>query len=252
MRVRQAFGVLLSAYGQSMYTASRLVGGLYTTRAHKADANAQAPFRVVEPQRQRDTLTLLEMQMFSEKPFLFSPELYNQLAATKWLHWGMPSINRDDYPVHEVILSWQDRVLSRLLDPLTLERIRDNELKVPADQDAFTSAELLDRLTKSVLSELETVQPGEYTVRKPAVSSLRRNLQRKYVARLGSLAMGSTAAPADCQSIASVQLRNVNARIAVLLANEQVKLDDYSRAHLLETQGRIQKVIDASLELPRL
>ena len=64
--------------------------------------------------------------------------------------------------------------------------------------------------------------------------------------------MGSTAAPADCQSIASVQLRNVNARIAVLLANEQVKLDDYSRAHLLETQGRIQKVIDASLELPRL
>lgn len=251
-RVRQAFGVLLSAYGQSMYTASRLVGGLYTTRAHKADANAQAPFRVVEPQRQRDTLTLLEMQMFSEKPFLFSPELYNQLAATKWLHWGMPSINRDDYPVHEVILSWQDRVLSRLLDPLTLERIRDNELKVPADQDAFTSAELLDRLTKSVLSELETVQPGEYTVRKPAVSSLRRNLQRKYVARLGSLAMGSTAAPADCQSIASVQLRNVNARIAVLLANEQVKLDDYSRAHLLETQGRIQKVIDASLELPRL
>ena len=125
-------------------------------------------------------------------------------------------------------------------------------MKVPADQDAFTSAELLDRLTKSVLSELETVQPGEYTVRKPAVSSLRRNLQRKYVARLGSLAMGSTAAPADCQSIASVQLRNVNARIAVLLANEQVKLDDYSRAHLLETQGRIQKVIDASLELPRL
>ena len=102
---------------------------------------------MVEAQKQRDALTLLETQMFSDQPFSFPPELYNQLVATQWLHWGSREVDREDYPVHETILLWQDRLLGKLLDPLTLARIHDSELKVPADQDAFTTAELLDRLT---------------------------------------------------------------------------------------------------------
>ena len=250
-RVRQAFGVLLSAHGQAMYLASRLVGGLHTSRSHKGDAGAPAPFRVVDPQQQREALSLLESRMFGSQPFTFPPELYNQLVPTKWLHWGARGVDREDYPVHEVVLLWQDRVLGRLLDPLTLARIRDSELKVPADQDAFTTAELLDRLTKAVLSEVDTVGPGDYTTRKPAIASLRRGLQRAYVSRLGALAMGSNPASPDAQSIAAAQLRSLDGRIGALLARADVKLDDYSRAHLGEMQGRIRKILDASLELPR-
>ena len=250
-RVRQAFGVLLSAHGQAMYLASRLVGGLHTSRSHKGDAGAPAPFRVVDPQQQREALSLLESRMFGSQPFTFPPELYNQLVPTKWLHWGARGVDREDYPVHEVVLLWQDRVLGRLLDPLTLARIRDSELKVPADQDAFTTAELLDRLTKAVLSEVDTVGPGDYTTRKPAIASLRRGLQRAYVSRLGALAMGSNPASPDAQSIAAAPLRSLDGRIGALLARADVKLDDYSRAHLGEMQGRIRKILDASLELPR-
>ena len=250
-RVRQAFGVLLSAHGQSMYIASRLIGGLHTSRSHKGDAGAPAPFRVVDAQQQREALALLESRMFGAQPFTFPPELYNQLVATKWLHWGAREVDREDYPVHEVILMWQDRVLSRLLDPLTLSRIRDSELKVPADQDAFTTAELLDRLTKAVLSEVDTTGPGDYTTRKPAIPSLRRGLQRAYVSRLGALAMGSNPASPDAQAIAASQLRSLDTRIGTLLGKADVKLDDYSRAHLGELQARIRKVLDASLELPR-
>jgi hypothetical protein len=250
-RVRQAFGVLLAAHGQAMFNASRLIGGLHVSRSHKGDANAPTPFRVVDPKQQRDALALLEQQMFAAGPFSFPPDLYNQLVASRWLHWGTRDVDRDDYPVHEVILMWQDRVLGRLLDPLTLARIRDSELKVPADQDAFTTAELLDRLTKAIMAEVDATAPGDYTTRKPAIPSLRRSLQRAYVARLGGLALGSNPASPDAQAMAASQLRGLDARIGTLLAKNDVRLDDYSRAHLTELQARIRKVLDASLELSR-
>jgi hypothetical protein len=250
-RVRQAFGILLSAHGQAMYNASRLVGGLYGSRSHKRDKDAPPPFRVVEAEKQRAALDLLADKMFGVEPFSFPPELYNQLAATRWLHWGASEVDREDYPVHDVILMWQDRVLGRLLDPLVLDRIRDNELKVPADQDVLTTAELLDRLTAAVTKEVKAIGPGEYTPRKPAIASLRRGLQRAYVTRLAGLALRGGAQNPDAQALAAEQLRSLDAGIAAVLGKQDVTLDAPSRAHLADLRSRIEKVLDADLLLSR-
>ena len=250
-RVRQAFGVLLSTHGQAMNTAARLIGGVATSRSHRGDAEARPPFVVVSPAKQREALELLEKQMFSSGPFTFSPELYNQLVATRWSHWGSESIDREDYPVHDVVLMWQDRVLGRLLDPLTLDRIRDGELKVPEEQDAFTTAELFDRLTNSIMAEVHAAEAGEFTNRKPAIGSLRRGLQRAYVSRLCGLVLGGPTASPDAQTIAAAKLRDLSTGIESLLAKGDVKLDDYSRSHLVELDARIKKVLEASVELPR-
>jgi hypothetical protein len=250
-RVRQAFGVLLATHGQAMYNAARLVGGLTGSRSHKGDANARPPFTVVEVAKQREALELLAAEMLGDKPFSFPPALYNQLAASRWMHWGTSEVDREDYPVHEVILMWQDRVLGRLLDPLVLERIRDNELKVPADQDALTTAELFERLGKAVMREVTEIQPGDYTPRKPAISSLRRGLQRAYLARLAGLALEGGAANPDAQALAAEELRSLDAQIETLLAKQEVKLDAPSRAHLADIRARIDKVLDADLVLPR-
>ena len=51
-------------------------------------------------------------------------------------------------------------------------------------------------------------------------------------------------APDDCQTIAYTELASLNARIDQLLKGN-VKLDSYSRAHLQESAGRIQKTLDA-------
>jgi hypothetical protein len=249
-RVRQAFGVLLSAHGQAMAFASRLVGGVATSRSHKGDPNATPPFAVVDAAKQREALDLLEKQMFAAEPFAFPPELLNQLVATKWSHWGSPEVDREDYPVHDAVLMWQDRVLGRLLDPLTLDRISDSELRVAANQDAFTVAELLQRLSKAVMAEVEATGPGDYTIRKPAISSLRRGLQRAYVSRLCGIVLG-TAASADAQAIAAARLRDLSASIKGLLAKGDVKLDEYSRAHLIDLDARITKALDASVVMPR-
>jgi hypothetical protein len=245
-RARRAFGVLLARHGEVMFSAARYVGGLYMSRSHKGDKDGPKPLEVVPVERQREALTLLEEQVFSDKPFSFPPDLYNQLAASQWDHWGTEVVERGDYPVHDIILMWQDRILSKLLSSLTLSRLHDSELKTSADADALTAAELLERLTTAVYSEVDTVKEGEFTNRKPAISSLRRNLQRSYLRRMSQLALGHTMAPEDCQTVAFAELGRLKSRIDSMLTG-QAKLDSYTRAHLEETSARITKVVDARM-----
>ena len=248
-QARRAFGVLLGTYGRSMYFASRNVGGMYVSRSHKGDKDAPVPFVVVPVDKQRASMDLLVENVFSDEPFQFPPELYNHLAATNWSHWGMHYLDRPDYPAHLVVQMWQDRILQQLMSSLTLERLHDSELKVPADQDAFTTAELIERLTKAIFSETEKIEGENFTNRKPAISSLRRNLQRQYLQRLSYLAMGLTGAPEDCETVAYSQLVGLQGKIDSVLKGN-AKLDTYSRAHLEETSSRIQKVVEARLSLP--
>lgn len=270
-RVRQAFGVLLAAHGQAAFIASRLIGGLHGSRSHRDDPGAPQPFTVVEAKQQRQALDLLAEQVFSDKPFSFPPEFYNQLVSTRWLHWGAKSVDREDYPVHEVVLLWQQRVLDQLLNARTLTRLADSELKLPADEDAFTVAELLDRLTKAVFAEVGDLQDGDYTARKPAISSLRRNLQRAALGELGSLSLGrsghtlkitasphgtsvshSSSPPPDARALAALQLRRLAGRVDDVLKRADAKgsklvLDDPSRAHLEDVAARIDAILDADV-----
>jgi len=247
-RVRRAFNVLLNYHGDAMAFAAGFIGGIYVHRDHRGDPNARPPFVVVEAKRQREALGLLREQTFGPKSYEFPPALYNHLAASKWSHWGIEPQDRCDYPVHEVVLAWQDRVLGQLLSSTTLSRLRDSELKVPAEKDAFTAAELIEGLTAAIFAETEKVRDAKYTNRKPAISSLRRNLQRRYLEWLARLAMGSVAAPEDCQTVAYVELESLEARIKEVLARK-AQLDTYTRAHLEESAARIRKVLDARLEL---
>ena len=133
-KARRAFNVLLTRQGQAMFLASEVVGGMYVNRSHKGDDNAQPPLDPIPVDKQREALGMLEEQVFSDKPFNFPPELYSHLAASHWDHWGVTPVERVDFPAHEVILMWQDRILSKLLSSLTLARIHDTELKIPGDK----------------------------------------------------------------------------------------------------------------------
>jgi hypothetical protein len=246
--VRRAFGILLGNYGRSMHFASRYIGGVHVNRDHKGDPNGKAPYVIVPVEKQREALALLEQQVFNDKPFQFPPDLYNYLAASRWSHWGTRDVLRQDYAVHEVISMWQDRILQQLLSSLTLDRLHDSELKVAADQDAFTAAELLDRLTNAVFAETAEMETRDYSNRKPAISSLRRNLQRVYLKRLSTIAMGNSGAPQDCQTVAYLELEELERQINKLL-DAQKQLDPYSKAHLSESSARIRKVLEARLAL---
>jgi hypothetical protein len=247
-RTRRAFNMLLQNQGSAMHFVARLIGGVYVHRHHKGDANARPPFVVVEPARQREALALLQDAVFGEKAFDFPPALYNLLVDSRWAHWGVKETERTDYPVRSVLLGWQDRVLAQLLSSTTLARLTDSEMKVPPDQDAFTAAELFSGLSAAIFRETERLQQGEFTNRKPAVSSLRRDLQRRYVERLASIVLGTTSAPEDCQTLAYAELETIQGRLNAVLGGK-AKLDAYTRAHFKETATRIRKVLDAGLQM---
>jgi hypothetical protein len=251
-QARRAFNVVLAQYGQSTFFVSRYVGGLQTSRSHKGDKDGKPPVTLIDPKVQREALELLEQSMFSDKNFRFPPELLNQLGWTNWNHWGIREPTRKDFGIHDFILQWQERILEQLLSSATLRRMHDTELKASEDKDVLTTAELISRLTKAIFSEVESTKENDYTNRKPAVSSMRRNLQRSYLRDLSELALGTSPAPQDCQTIAYLELSNLQQRIKSLLDNQPVasKLDAYSRAHLQESAARIAKVLDAHIELP--
>ena len=249
-QARRAFNLLLSQHGQAMFFASRYVGGLHTSRSHKGDKDGKPPIRAVDAKLQRDALQLIEEQILSDKPYLGNTEAFNFLVPTTWNHWGLPPNSRKDYAIHDIVALFQDRILDQMLNPTTLKRMHDLETKTPGDVDLLTTAELIERLDKSIFTELDSIKEGEFTNRKPAISNLRRDLQRRYLSRLSNMAMGLSGAPEDCETIAFAELNSLDAKFKQLLTSN-VKLDSYTRAHLVESSSRIQKVLDARLSLPR-
>ena len=120
-------------------------------------------------------------------------------------------------------------VLGHFLSPITLSRLQDSEMKVPADQDAFKAAELLQGLTSAIFRETEKLQKGRFTNRTPAISSLRRSLQQNYFEHLSDLAPREANAPSDCQNVARAELEALETRLKQVLSGK-AEMDTYSRA----------------------
>jgi hypothetical protein len=248
-QTRRAFNLLLGQQAQAMSFAARNVGGIHINRSHKGDKGAKPPHEMVDVKKQRAALDLVVAEVFSDKAFNFPKEIYPYLAKSNWRHWGtMSGFSQKDFPLHANIAMWQSRIMGQLMSSTVLERIHDTELKTPADKDVLTTAELIERLNKAVFAELDTIKEGEFTNRKPAISSVRRNLQRDHLRRLSRLAMGQTFAPDDCQTIAFAELDAIAKKMLRVLEDNH-KLDSYSRAHLLESASRIGKVLEAKLTL---
>lgn len=248
-RARQAFGLLFRQYWSAALFAARYPGGLYVNRDHKGDDKADAPFVVVEADKQREAMKLLADSAFAG-PAIEADQL-NFMSVSRWYHWGTSSPTRLDYPIHDDMLNMQDMILYETLYPITLQRILDNEIKVKEGEDAYTLAEHMNMIVDSVFSEWGTAkEDGEYSNRAPLISSFRRNLQRVAITRLGYLISHGLGAPADARTLTRMHLTQLKTKADRLLKNKKVKLDDYSRAHLMNTVAQIDTLLDAELSLP--
>ena len=157
---------------------------------------------------------------------------------------------RLDYPIHDTVLEMQSMILSQLLNSQTLTRLADTEIAVAADQDAYTLAEHLNLLTRGIFSELFPEKAeGEYTNRKPFINSYRRNLQRATLRRLATMMTQPFGAPEDARTLARMHLTTIDQQATTLLQTPGLKLDDYSRAHLMSIQDKIKQVLNASVQV---
>jgi hypothetical protein len=142
----------------------------------------------------------------------------------------------------------QQRVMSQLLSPLTLARLQDGEVKVAANEDAYTLAEHLKLLSDAVFSELNAPPAGEFNNRNSYISSYRRNLQRATLKQIGDLITRSGSQPEDARVLLRMYLADIGQKIDATLGKGDLKLDDYTKAHLQDTRLRIKQTLEAETE----
>tara|TARA_R110000744_G_scaffold114184_2_gene213631 strand:- start:8380 stop:11598 length:3219 start_codon:yes stop_codon:yes gene_type:complete len=245
-RARRGYSITLSTQMQSLSMMGNWVGSAYVSRSKKGDPDSKAPIEVVPVERQRAALQFVIDNAFEDEAYGITPELLAHATVDKWWD-NYSSISSDSaFQIHDRVMGMQASALTMLLNPQTVSRVYDYEMFVPADEDALTVAELLNTVNESVWSELKDGGKGTYTLRKPMISSLRRNLQREHLDRLIDMSMdngGFNSASMAVKTIASMDLRDLKKTIDGSLKSGS--LDGYTKAHLQEASVRIEKALDA-------
>ncbi|WP_442946535.1 zinc-dependent metalloprotease [Nostoc sp. 'Peltigera malacea cyanobiont' DB3992] len=238
--LRLKFNKVLKYYFRNATLLSKYIGGQSFRRLHTSNNTAWA-FVPVSLLKQRQALTKLQEYVFADNAFSFSPQLLNQLAPSRWEHWGNSAPNnRLDYPIHDRILSFQSAILRSLLDSDRLNRLQDIELKT-LPGEALSIPELFDTLQTGIWTEV--FAPGEP---KP-ISSIRRSLQREHLNILLQMMLGTTNTPEDGRTLAWYELRQLQKAINVKLKQLGESLDVYTLAHLEASGDRITKALNAQL-----
>ncbi|AFY48536.1 hypothetical protein Nos7524_2703 [Nostoc sp. PCC 7524] len=238
--LRVLFNRILQYYFRNATLLSKYIGGQSFEHFHVNDEHSWA-FVAVPRLKQHQALAKLQEYVFAEDAFTFSPQLLNQLAPSRWEHWGslVPN-NRLDYPIHERILQFQSGILRSLLDSDRLHRLRDIELKSPANQ-ALSIPELFDTLQTGIWAEI-LANPHP----KP-ISSIRRSLQHEHLNILLEMILDKNDLPEDACTLAWYELRQLQQAIDHQLKQFGKQLDIYTLAHLQFSSDRITKALNAQL-----
>jgi hypothetical protein len=222
------------------------VGGAFVNRDKKGDPKNRPPVEVVSAKDQRAALKFVIDNSFLDESFGLTPEMLRHMSADRW--WDEGLLEDSTWPVHERIMGIQASVLTALLNPTTVSRVYANEMYTPADDDMITLPEMLEMLNTAIWTEVNDPKPEGSSARKPAISSLRRNLQREYIERLIDLSMPDqwgSAAHKPISNLALNVLRAMQEQLGALLKESASRFDPYTKAHLAEAKLRIDKALDA-------
>ncbi|MEH2169483.1 MAG: zinc-dependent metalloprotease [Nostoc sp.] len=245
--VSERFSTVLGNYFQQIYFTTKYIGGQSFYRIHPSEIPSEKvsgvpqhrlPFEPVPVEEQRQALETLQKYVFAEDALSFSPELLNKLAPSRWRHWGSsPQVGRLDFPIHNLVLLMQGSVLRDLLSGDRLSRLKDIELKTPEGK-ALTLPELFDTLQSDIWTEV--IKPKGKSMK---IASLRRGLQRQYLDILTGMVLRKENVPEDARTLAWYKLKQLDEKLKGVNSE-----DEYTKAHLLETRDRIEKVLNAPLQ----
>jgi Met-zincin/Domain of unknown function (DUF5117)/Domain of unknown function (DUF5118) len=238
-RLSTAFQGLLFNTADLLAPAVKTIGGQYQNNDHVGDPGARPPFVPVPRKKQEEALAFLIDEAFGAEPLGIDPAVLRRLGAPSWAHWGFePTFDgRVDFPYAEDVQKIQQALLEGLTDPYRLAAMRDAEIKFGA-ASVLPMPELFHRLSEAVWKE-------EWKAPAADVPALRRSLQRAWLDRMTTLLVKPPEhMPADARALARLELRDVHDRLAKRLT-PPVKVDAYTKAHLLDVKERIEKALAA-------
>ena len=220
-------------------TASRYLGGIYTSRAHRDEPGAPLPFTPVPRAQSRRAFDLVAREVFSSRAFALSPELLNAAAPSRYgLHWGSTTPRRADFPIREVIGEIQDDAISEMFSPANMGRIADQELKVRRPGDTMSLADLFAWTNGAIYDD----------VGRSRIAPTHRELQRRFadlqmqIFMLPSVFADQLLLPRETQALARRSLTVLAARLDPAIRSAG---DPGTRAHLEDLRARVRGVLEA-------
>lgn len=245
-RLRRAFASVMGQKARAVGFVARFPGGQVINRDHKADPNGRTPVVVVPAKEQREALKFVCENVFSEDSYKIDPELLSHLAPGRYGHWDSDEYDFFvDFNVHDFVAGAQFQVLSTMMNPFTIGRIHDNQVKFSNGDDVYSLAEHINSITDAIWSELDD-SSREGTEAKPYINSFRRNLQRNHVQQLLDNVLSDPGGfiPADANAISRLALSNLSKKIDSVLKSGNVEVS--SQAHLTDVKTRIDKALEAN------
>jgi hypothetical protein len=246
-RLRSVFTDLLNDRWYATLVTTKYLGGAMTSRDHRGDPSARPSFVTVPEAEQRQALAFIAEAGFGEKAYHFSPDLLSHLGPDRWRHWGSTpgADGRIDFPLHDWAMAQQSALLSQLLDPAVLSRMRDAELRATDAAPTVSIPELFTTLTAAIWSEVgyptTSGKPG--VVRN--ITSVRRDLQRLYLNSLIRMIVSPLPdTPEDARTLARMTLSDLAVQVD---RAGKAGLDAYTRAHLIDSRERITQALNAQM-----
>ncbi|REL33605.1 DUF5117 domain-containing protein [Rhodohalobacter sp. SW132] len=242
--VTDLFQSVFFQYARALTPAVKYIGGQHQYRDHKGDPDGRMPFEPVPLEKQQEALNTIIDYAFDANAINLPEDVFQQFGANRWSHWGQSNTwqGRIDYPLHQTLLGVQTSLMSQLLNPTRLERIRDTEVKFGAE-NTVTIPEVMEQLTNAIWEEAWTAPGGN-------INSNRRDLQRAHLEQMIRLVTNApSGTPADARSVARYTLTDLHERLELRLTPPTYDFDAYTRAHLAESKDRIQRALDAGFSL---
>jgi hypothetical protein len=216
--------------------AVKYIGGQYTARPHKGEANGQLPLLPVDPAVQKQALDFIVDNVLTTDTWTLDPETLNRLQDDRQWSWEnnpMAANRRYDFPMSIWIASVQNAVLTNLMNPWLQARVVEAQYKV---DKPFKLSQVYGALTREIWTN-DAAPSGKY-------AGLRRNLQRVYLNRLiTQVTTPHPFLPPDAVDLSRLNLRRI--RSAANTALQRQGLDDETNAHLMETIARIDRALNA-------
>ena len=239
-RMMAAFDRGWRSYRYASTLMPRFIGGIDRNNYHVGDSQTKLPFTPIPAVKQREAMDFLETYILAPEAFSFPADLLNKLQPERLqdFNFSAGKIKRVDYPIHDRVFAYQKEVVDRLFNPVTLQRLQDIELRYRPAQDVYTMADMFTDLRRAIWSEI---------VSKENINSFRRRLQRYHLDKdIEMVTRDRSDIPEDARTLARNDLKVLKGAIPGALVNPN--LDLITKAHLEESQARIDAALKAGLE----
>lgn len=235
---RLAFLAALQNQLRTASLAARYVGGMYTSRTHRGEPGARAPFSPLPRATSRRAFAILAANVFAPDAFTFPAQLMRDLGPDYFNGWGISTPPRTDLPATGLSDAVQGSVLNQLFSTINVARIYDVEATSPRGQ-AMSLADLFEWTRAAAFAE--------FPAHPNAGSAAHREFQRQYVDVLvaytsaPSLLVAGLGVPREAQALARYELEQV--RRTVRAALNDSSLDITTRAHLEDLESRCDRTL---------